>query len=264
MTFRLLAPVVFVAFLVDAAGLTSTQPQVDYGDFVYETEDPGHIKMIFNATKDGKGRFYIECTGGKYEDAWFPLRKTPNPVIMHEFPYNKGVVPARLQKWHREIQKLCPYIKGDRYDLWLWYVHPNGNLETKFNDASISLERQWLSMSTGTYKTNTSDLKLEAIVTKGGLIDVKISCKEGDTGCFLYGLRRSGPYERYKLSTLPDGKTVKDLVDKFQKTCPRYAHFFNEQKLETVGFATPNMVFGPPVFIYNRLYRQSAWCIPQQ
>ncbi|KAF4672185.1 hypothetical protein FOL46_009339 [Perkinsus olseni] len=238
--------------------------EVDYGDFVYETEDPGHNKMIFNATKDGKGRFYIECTGGKYEGAWFPLRKTPNPVIMHEFPYNKGVVPARLQKWRREIQKLCPYVRGGKYDFWLWAVHPNGNLVTKFDKVHISLDRQWLPMSMGTYKTNTSDLKLEAIVTKAGLIDFKISCKKGDTGYFLYSLTRSGPHERYKLTTLPGGNTVKNLVDKFQKACSHYAHFFNVQQLETIGFATPTMVLGPPVFRYNRLCRQSAWCIPQQ
>ncbi|KAF4711280.1 hypothetical protein FOZ63_014069, partial [Perkinsus olseni] len=205
---------------------SSLVPKLDYhaykytGHFVYESEDPYPIKIVFVGLPDGMGMFSVKCEAA-YQSNWFELKTIKeDPDIIHAVP-DTGPENDEYRVWVAGVKAACPKFNMKKNDL-TFYASEEGDVEVVLEDETVTLKRTWLPLIPGIYATDDSTefgVKMHYNISGDGTIAVKLACKDGgDTGFKEYRLVGTGIGKLYMVQPIDDGDTLEDLVDSLN--CP--------------------------------------------
>ncbi|KAF4653160.1 hypothetical protein FOZ61_009153 [Perkinsus olseni] len=237
-----------------------------YGNFSYQSQSHdgrGPVTITFDATKDGRGMFSIECER-RFEDGRFKLRwPRKDHTTLHRFRKRRRQA-RQYRRWRRRAKAVCRKLRIKRNDFRFFFVNYLSDVVTHLGGKRIILKRQWSRLNEGNYYSDDSNtlFRMRYKVQADGLVNVRLQCKEsdGDAGYKLchvsdtYRLVKDD--DGYELTDIPGGETVEDLLSRFKKARPAHASLLDHMvQSKRVKFANADVMYAMGDYVPNRLYR---------
>ncbi|KAF4687505.1 hypothetical protein FOZ63_033930 [Perkinsus olseni] len=127
------------------------------GHFVYESEGPSSVKIVFVGLPGDVGMFSVECETA-HQSNWFPLhRPEGDRDVIHVVP-KTGPVKEEHGVWIDGVEAACPEADGDPTDFSAFHVNDYGDAMVEFEGDFVTLKRTWLPLIPGSYSNGESPL----------------------------------------------------------------------------------------------------------